>query len=232
MSKRRLHLVSPDWTPLIQVHRFVCEQTGDRRVADRDLTDAMANGSVRSMRRWISPPADKPERERLLPSFWADHKLDSYAGCEDEEPLLVVKRDPLPVPTWLRGGVPPGLNRTMLGLRGVPLRGYMFYAWKPDYKKIWGTDAASTEARPTAQEVPVERGRKKVYDRTALSAIALALFEQKKQGGPEKTQAEVARELRAWCKEQKEKVPGNTTLNEIVSVAFQARKKWKASLKR
>ena len=49
---------------------------------------------------------------------------------------------------------------------------------------------------------------------------------------PEKTQAEVARELRTWCKEQKEKVPGNTTLNEIVSAAFHVRKKWKASLKR
>ena len=120
----------------------------------------------------------------------------------------------------------------MLGLRGKPLLGYVFYAWKPDWKKIWGADAASTEARPPAQEVPVERGRKKVYEHAALTAIAFALFEHRKQGEPEKIQAQVARELRIWCKEQKEKVPGNTTLNEIVSVAFQVRKKWKASLKR
>jgi len=54
------------------------------------------------------------------------------------------------------------------------------------------------------------------------------------QGKVEKTQAQVARELRAWCEEQMEKVkvPGNTTLNEIVSGAFRGREKWKASLNR
>ena len=134
MSKRPLRLDSPDWMPLDVLHPLVCAQTGDRRFADRDLTDAMAKGLVRSMRRRISPP----EREQLLSSFWADHRLDSNAGCEDEEPLLVVKRDPLPLPTWPREPLPPGLNRTMLGLRGVPLRGYVFYAWKPDCKKILG----------------------------------------------------------------------------------------------
>jgi hypothetical protein len=112
------------------------------------------------------------------------------------------------------------------------LRGYVFYAWKPNCKKIWVADAASTEARPPAQEVSVERGRKKVYEHEALTAIAFVLFEHRKQGEPEKTQAEVARELRTWCKEQKEKVPGDTTLNGIVSEAFHVRKKWKASLKR
>ena len=65
-----------------------------------------------------------------------------------------------------------------------------------------------------------------------LTVIAFALFEHRKQGEPEKTQAKVAGELRVWCKEQKEKVPGNTTLNDIVSVAFGVRKKWRASLKK
>jgi hypothetical protein len=227
-----LPLDSPDWTPFDVLHPLVCAQTGDRRFADRELTDAMANGRVRSMRRRISSRADEPEHELLPPSFWADYQLNSDAGAADEQRLLVVERARCPQPPWLREGVPPGLNRTMLGLRGVPLRGYVFYAWKPDWKKIWGADAASTEARPPAQEVPVERGRKKVYERAELTVIAFALFENRKQGAPEKTQAEVARELRTWCKEQKEKVPGNTTLNEIVSAAFQVRKKWKASLKR
>src|SRR5262249_26922685 len=49
---------------------------------------------------------------------------------------------PLPAAAWLREGVPPGLNRTMLDLRGVPLRGYVFYAWKPDCKKIFGLGVA------------------------------------------------------------------------------------------
>ena len=112
---------------------------------------------------------------------------------------------------------------------------YVFYAWKPDCKKLWAADAASAEARPPAQEVTVKRGRKRVYDHAELTVIAFALFEHRKQGTQgmlEKTRAEVVRKLRAWCKEQREKVPGDTTLNEIVSAAFQARKKWKTSLKR
>jgi hypothetical protein len=230
MSKRHFSLDSPNWTPLGNLHPLVCEQTGDRRFADRVLTDAMANGRVRSMRQRVSPRADEPERELLPRSFWAEYQLNSDFGADDgEQRLLVVERASCPQPSKPS---PRGLNRMMLGLRGVPLLGYVFYAWKPDWKKIWGSDAASTDARPRAQEVPVERGRKRVYEHALLTAIAFKLFEHRKQGEPEKTQAEVARELRTWCKEQKEKVPGNTTLNEIVGVAFQARQKWKASLKR
>ena len=39
--------------PLTEVHYFVSKQTGDRRLAARDLTDAMANDRVRSMRRQV-----------------------------------------------------------------------------------------------------------------------------------------------------------------------------------
>ena len=141
--------------------------------------------------------------------------------------MLVLERAPRLEPLAELPGLAPEMERWH-----VVLRGYVFYASKSDCKKIWGVDAASTEARPPAQEVRVERGRKKVYDRVALTVIAFALFELRKQGQSEKTQADVASELRTWCKDQKEKVPGNTTLNEIVRVAFQVRKKWKASLKR
>jgi hypothetical protein len=231
MRKRRLPLDSPNWTPLTEVHRFLCEQTGNRSFAAQDLTDAMANDRVQSMRRQVYRPLrrlhdDEPECELLLPSFWATkYLLDSSAT----ELQLVERRGhrlPLPPP---RNSVVPGPN-----FKSIPLSssGYVFYAWKPDWKKIWVADSPSTEARPPVPEVSVERGRKKVYDRPALTVIAFALFEHRKQGEPEKTQAKVAGELRAWCKEQKEKVPGNTTLNEIASAAFQVRKKWKASLKR
>ena len=82
-------LDSPNWTPLTEVHRFVCEQTGDRRLAAQDLTDAMANDRVRSMRRQVEPRFydDEPERELLPASFWAtEYRLDSsirrVAGLE------------------------------------------------------------------------------------------------------------------------------------------------------
>ena len=78
MSKHRLPLESPNWTPLTEVHRFVCEQTGDRRLAAQDLTDAMANGRVRSMRRQVDRlHDDEPERELLPSSFWATEYLVS-----------------------------------------------------------------------------------------------------------------------------------------------------------
>ena len=62
MSKQRLPLDSLNWMPLIEVHRFVCEQTGDPRLANRDLMNAMANGSVRSMRRKVESFYHGPER--------------------------------------------------------------------------------------------------------------------------------------------------------------------------
>jgi len=99
MSKRRLPLDSPDWTPFDVLHPLVCAQTGDRRFADRDLTDAMATDRVRSMRRRVSPRADEPERELLPRSFWADYQLNSDFGADDgEQRLLVVERARCPQP--------------------------------------------------------------------------------------------------------------------------------------
>ena len=164
MRKRRLPLDSPNWTPLDELHPLVCAQTGDRRFADRDLTDAMATDRVRSMRRRVSPRADEPERELLLPSFWADYQLNSDTGAGDgEQQLLVVERARCPQPPWLREGVPPGLNRTMLGLRGVPLRGYVFYAWKPDCKKIFGLGVALEDTRESAHEKLEKQGVPRLF---------------------------------------------------------------------
>jgi hypothetical protein len=126
MRKRASLLDSRNWTPLTEVHRFVCEQTGDRRLAARDLTDAMANGRVRSMRRGMDPPrrADEPERELLPPSFWAtEYRLNSWS-----DKLRVVER---------KGYLPLRPPRKSLEPVPGPLRhGYVYFAWKPDWKKI------------------------------------------------------------------------------------------------
>ena len=134
MSKRPLRLDSPDWMPLDVLHPLICEKTGDRRLADRDLTDAMAKGRVRSMRRRTSPP----EREQLLPSFWADdYQLDS-SGPD--------------IAAWSGELAPPELDRAMrlelVPLRGgMTLRGYVFYAWKPDCERIFGLGVAVEDTR-------------------------------------------------------------------------------------
>ena len=75
MIKRPLPLDSRNWTPLTKVHRIVCEQTDDRRIAAQDLTDAMANGRVRSRRRRGERPNGELQRELLPASFWATEYL-------------------------------------------------------------------------------------------------------------------------------------------------------------
>ena len=75
MIKRPLPLDSRNWTPLTKVHRIVCEQTDDRRIAAQDLTDAMANGRVRSRRRRVERPNGELQRELLPASFWATEYL-------------------------------------------------------------------------------------------------------------------------------------------------------------
>jgi hypothetical protein len=166
MSKRRLPLDSPDWTPFDVLHPLVCAQTGDRHFADRDLTDAMANGRVRSMRRRISPRADKPERELLLPSFWADYKLDSswsdISACAGEQWLLVVERDP-PPPPWRLEPVPPEWNRGPLPLLRLET-GLQKNFWSAcragGHKGVSARKARKTRASPDYSAARTARGNR------------------------------------------------------------------------
>ena len=221
MRKRRLPLDSPNWTPLDELHPLVCAQTGDRRFADRDLTDAMATDRVRSMRRRVSPRADEPERELLLPSFWADYQLNSDTGAGDgEQRLLVVERARCPQPPWLREGVPPGLNRTMLGLRGVPLRGYVFYAWKPDCKKIFGLGVALEDTRESAHEKLEKPGRPQTIQWQKLREEIVHRCWQKGRFTESGSQTTLITELRAWHKRMFKNAPNYDDLRKFVGDAI------------
>ena len=221
MRKRRLPLDSPNWTPLDELHPLVCAQTGDRRFADRDLTDAMATDRVRSMRRRVSPRADEPERELLLPSFWADYQLNSDTGAGDgEQRLLVVERARCPQPPWLREGVPPGLNRTMLGLRGVPLRGYVFYAWKPDCKKIFGLGVALEDTRESAHEKLEKPGRPQTIQWQKLREEIVHRCWQKGRFTEPGSQTTLITELRAWHKRMFKNAPNYDDLRKFVGDAI------------
>ena len=221
MRKRRLSLDSPNWTPLDELHPLVCAQTGDRRFADRDLTDAMATDRVRSMRRRVSPRADEPERELLLPSFWADYQLNSDTGAGDgEQRLLVVERARCPQPPWLREGVPPGLNRTMLGLRGVPLRGYVFYAWKPDCKKIFGLGVALEDTRESAHEKLEKPGRPQTIQWQKLREEIVHRCWQKGRFTESGSQTTLITELRAWHKRMFKNAPNYDDLRKFVGDAI------------
>jgi len=221
MSKRRLPLDSPNWTPLDDLHPLVCAQTGDRRFADRDLTDAMATDRVRSMRRRVSPRADEPERELLLPSFWADYQLNSDTGAGDgEQRLLVVERARCPQPPWLREGVPLGLNRTMLGLRGVPLRGYVFYAWKPDCKKTFGLGVALEDTRESAHEKLEKPGRPQTIQWQKLREEIVHRCWQKGRFTEPGSQTTLITELRAWHKRMFKNAPNYDDLRKFVGDAI------------
>ena len=221
MRKRRLSLDSPNWTPLDELHPLVCAQTGDRRFADRDLTDAMATDRVRSMRRRVSPRADEPERELLLPSFWADYQLNSDTGAGDgEQRLLVVERARCPQPPWLREGVPPGLNRTMLGLRGVPLRGYVFYAWKPDCKKIFGLGVALEDTRESAHEKLEKPGRPQTIQWQKLREEIVRRCWQKGRFTAPESHTILITELRAWHKRKFKNEPNYDDLRKFVGDAI------------
>ena len=135
MSKR-LPLDSPNWTPLTEVHRFLCEQKGDRRFAAQDLTEAMANDRVRSMRRQVDRLLRRQaERELLPPSFWAEYELD---GSSAE--LQVTGRRGLPL--FESSDQLQVYERSGPAFIWIQLSGYVFYAWKPDCKKIFGLRVA------------------------------------------------------------------------------------------
>ena len=223
MSKRHFPLDSPNWTPLGNLHPLVCAQTGDRRFADRDLTDAMANGRVRSMRRRISPRADEPERELLPPSFWADYELDSswsnIAACDGEQRLLVVERNPPPPPPWHLEPVPPELDR-MTGPLVMPLRGYVFYAWKPDCKKIFGLRFALEDTREPVHEKLEKSGRPQTIQWQKLREEIVRCCWQKGRFNAPEDLTSLTTELQAWHKRKFKNEPNYDDLRKFVGDAI------------
>jgi hypothetical protein len=216
MNKPRLLPDGPNWTPLNILHPLVCEQTGDRHLADLALTGAMANGRVQSMRRRVSPRADEPEGELLQPSFWAYYQLNSDSGADDEERLLVVERASCPQPSKR---TPRGQNRLMLGLRGVPLDGYVFYAWKPDYESIFGDRAESTKKPPrSAEEEQPKQGAPLKHDWIAITVEAACREANATKKQRSRSDLAEAKSLRTWCGRNLKKQPALTDLRQIVKV--------------
>ena len=193
MSKRPLPLDSPNWTPLTEVHRFVCGQTGDRRLADQDLTDAMANGRVRSMRRQVERlHDDEPDRELLPPSFWATVPIK----------LLPVRWSLVVERATAAAAIAYSPQAGAAGLwtaASTAFAHYVFYAWKPDWKKIlvcvprWRTQGMSArKARKTRASSDHPEARTARGNRASLLAKGRFI-------APE-SETTLITELRAWHK--------------------------------
>ena len=114
----RLSLDSPLWLPTEKVHRRLCQLTGERGLAARDMTAAFEGGSIRTLRRWLL-------RRGRAKSRLTDRRLWGALSSWSDG-LYVAYRD--------------SAVARLARLRGVQVRllkGYVFYAWLPDLAKVW-----------------------------------------------------------------------------------------------
>jgi hypothetical protein len=135
---RDLPFDSPNWRPLVEAHAKLTKRVGNRQLAARDLTKAMASEQLPSMRRQITmrpsglgPPA--PECVLLSDVFWRDHMLDSWS-----DRLFVVA-----APRRSGQVIDEG-------------RGFVFYYWKPAYREIWPDISIPVESIPPAPNEPTQ----------------------------------------------------------------------------
>lgn len=207
MSKHRLPLDSPNWMPLIEVHRFVCEQTGDPRLANRDLMNAMANNSVRSMRRALDFPSrvNQSERELLPPAFWAtEYAFDGSSGV-----LNVFEQRLRPLP--------PGSDFTSYRLS---LSGYVFYVWKPDCKKIFGLRLTLQDTKESAHEKLVKSGRPQIIKWEELRNEIVRRCWQRGRFIPPENRTMLTTELQEWHKRKFKNEPNFDDLRKFVGDAI------------
>jgi hypothetical protein len=122
-----LPLEDPRWIPLIAEHKRLAARLASNHLAAEDLAKAMADGVVRSMRRWgdeheLAPPDFPPSRERKLvpPDYWV------------RQELVYTKTFGLTV----RLRMPRGSANTS-ARRGWVVVGWVFFVWKPDIDRFW-----------------------------------------------------------------------------------------------
>lgn len=137
MSKRKpkaLPLDSPHWKPLADVHRLFTERLGSPHLAAQDMTQALANGLLRSIARQVTPPS-----RRLLPQeFWSTYLITSW-------------RDGLHVDRLL----PHGRSRIY-----VPFRAHMFI-WESDVINFFGKVTSATAQIERQLKTPTKSGTRR-----------------------------------------------------------------------
>src|SRR5262245_64931761 len=76
---------SPNWIPILNALQSLCDLTGNRQLAAQDLTNALADRDVPSMRRCFlggpSPPVGavllEPDGELLPAAYWTEYEVHS-----------------------------------------------------------------------------------------------------------------------------------------------------------
>ena len=157
---RRFPLDSPNWIPIVNALQSLCDLTGNRQLAAKDLTNALADRDVPSMRRCFSgsrsPPVGavllEPDGELLPAAYWTEHQVHS----------------------WSWDVVPSRGN--------IPITGYAYFVWKPALAKIW--PAAFALASPRVRRTNDKRQHKGSPTQDAIRQIAAQEWPDGHEGIP------------------------------------------------
>jgi hypothetical protein len=132
---RRFRPDSPNWIPIVNALQSLCDLTGNRQLAAKDLTNALADRDVPSMRRCFSgsrsPPVGaellEPDGELLPAAYWTEHQV---VQSPLSDATIVARRSTMP----------------------LEIAGYAYFVWKPALAKIWPA-AFALAAAPAAPRV-------------------------------------------------------------------------------
>jgi hypothetical protein len=186
---RRFPLDSPNWIPIVNAHQSLCGLTGNRQLAAKDLTNALADRDVPSMRRyfsgWRSPPVGavllEPDGELLPAAYWTEHHVQSWSSD-----ATFVARSGAFVPSR--------------GYMFTEITGYAYFVWKPALAKIWPAAfaLAAAPAAPRVRRTNDKRQHKGSPTQDAIRQIAAQEWPDGHEGIPTKhIIASVSPKLRA-----------------------------------
>jgi hypothetical protein len=166
---RRFPLDSPNWIPILNALQSLCDLTGNRQLATKDLTNALADRDVPSMRRYFSgwrqsPPVGavllEPDGELLPAAYWTEHEV--------------------------QGGWSDGSFVAIRGNMVAQIMGYAYFVWKPALAKIWPAAfaLAAAPAAPRVRRTNDKRQHKGSPTQDAIRQIAAQEWPDGHEGIP------------------------------------------------
>jgi hypothetical protein len=174
---RRFPLDSPNWIPIVNAHQSLCGLTGNRQLAAMDLTNALADRDVPSMRRcfspawWRSPPVGavllEPDGELLPAAYWTEHHVQSWSS----DATFVAHS----------GAFDPSRGNLF-----TEITGYAYFVWKPALAKIWPAAfaLAAAPAAPRVRRTNDKRQHKGSPTQDAIRQIAAQEWPDGHEGIP------------------------------------------------
>ena len=161
---------SPNWIPIVNALQSLCDRTGNRQLAAKDLTNALADRDVPSMRRCFSgsrsPPVGavllEPDGELLPAAYWTEHEVRG----------------------WSEGSLGSFVARR--GNMVAQIMGYAYFVWKPALAKIWPAAfaLAAAPAAPRVRRTNDKRQHKGSPTQDAIRRIAAQEWPEGHEGIP------------------------------------------------